>query len=274
MGRLPNFVIIGAMRSGTSSLAGYLASHPDLFMAPRKELHFFNRHYEQGLDWYRLRFAEATGEHAVGEATPTYIYDRQSIDRMATDIGDAKLIAILREPVSRAYSHYWFNRSRGYEPLSFADAIAAEAERLDGADALTRARFSYVDRGRYADQLEYVATRFPAEQLHVLLVEDLKRSPEATYGAVCAFLGIDADFRPENLGAPVNAFYRARWPKLNQAVKGLPKPLRTAVKIINKADAEPYPPIETETRDRLRSEFADSVAHLERLLDRNLDAWR
>ncbi|MBT8207819.1 MAG: hypothetical protein HKN07_10165 [Acidimicrobiia bacterium] len=274
MGRLPNFVIIGAMRSGTSSLAGYLASHPDLFMAPRKELHFFNRHYDEGLEWYRQRFADSTSQSAVGEATPTYIYDKQSIDRMAADIGEAKLIAILREPVSRAYSHYWFNRSRGYEPMTFEEALAAEGQRLDGADPLTRARYSYVDRGRYVDQLEHVATRFPDDQVHVLLVEDLKRSPAATYGAVCAFLGIDSEFRPENLGAPVNAFYRARWPKLNQAVKGFPKPVRTAVKVINRADAEPYPPIESETRDRLRSEFSDSVARLERLLDRDLDAWR
>lgn len=271
---LPNFVIIGAMRSGTSSLAGYLASHPDLFMAPRKELHFFNRHYDDGLDWYRDRFSDATGEKAVGEATPTYIYDRTSIDRMAKDLPETKIVAILREPVSRAYSHYWFNRSRGYESLSFEDALQQEAERLDTDDPLTKARFSYVDRGWYADQLEYVATRFPVDKTHVLLVEDLKRDPGPTYGAVCAFLGIDDTFRPENLGKQVNAFYRARWPKLNKAAKNFPKPIRTAVKVFNRRDAEPYPSINPDTDRQLRAEYAESVERLETVLGRDLSPWK
>lgn len=273
LGQLPNFVIIGAMRSGTSSLAGYLASHPDLFMAPRKELHFFNRYFDRGVDWYAEQFAGAT-EAAVGEATPTYIYDARSIDRMAEVVPEARIIAILREPVSRAYSHYWFNRSRGHEDLSFEQALEAEPGRLASSDPLMRARYSYVDRGRYADQLEHVLARFPAERLHVLLFEELKREPDRTYVEVCRFLDITTEFRPDNLGAQVNAFYRPRWPKLNQAVKGLPRPVRTAVKLANRASADPYPPIDESTAAALRERFADANRRLETLLGREAVAWR
>src|SRR5688572_14326389 len=115
--RLPDFLIVGAMRSGTTSLHKYLQAHPDVFVASGKEVHFFDRRYGRGLDWYRSRFAGVTTERVVGEATPAYMYDENAIARIAHDLPDARLIVVLRNPVDRAYSHYWRNRSRGRENL-------------------------------------------------------------------------------------------------------------------------------------------------------------
>src|ERR1051326_983405 len=116
--RLPTFLIIGAGRSGTTSLARYLGSHPHVFMARAKEMHFFDSD-SKTREWYRPRFAEARRQTAVGEATPNYLYEPAAIKRMAAIVPEARLIAILRDPVDRAYSHYWQNRSLGKETMTF-----------------------------------------------------------------------------------------------------------------------------------------------------------
>jgi hypothetical protein len=137
MPRLPNFVIIGAPRSGTTSLAHSLSQHPEVFVTMQvKELHFFDTNFDRGLDWYRQQFsgADAAAAKAAGEATPTYMYDETAMSRMAETVPDARLIAILRNPVDRAYSHYWMNRSLDREDLLFPVAIETEAERLAGDD--------------------------------------------------------------------------------------------------------------------------------------------
>lgn len=127
VGMLPTFVVIGAMRSGTTSLASNLRMHPEVFVPDRKELHFFDKRFDRGVGWYARQFAGVTTERAVGEATPNYMYRPEAIDRMAGTVPDIRLVAILRNPVDRAaYSRYWRRVARGREPLSFADAITAK----------------------------------------------------------------------------------------------------------------------------------------------------
>src|SRR5437764_7156012 len=115
---LPNFFIIGAMRSGTTSLTRYLNAHPDVFVAPGKELHFFDQRFDRGLDWYRDCFERAAGQRAIGEATQSYMYDAEAMTRLAVTVPKARLLAILRNPVDRAWSHYWLNRALALETLS------------------------------------------------------------------------------------------------------------------------------------------------------------
>ena len=130
---LPTFVVIGAMRSGSTSLYKHLQAHPDVFM-PRKEIHFFDDRWDRGLAWYRSRFEGYDGQPAVGEATPTYLADPVALDRMAEMIPDARLLAVLRDPVDRAYSHYWMEHARGRDPRTFEQAVADElAGRSAGA---------------------------------------------------------------------------------------------------------------------------------------------
>lgn len=274
MGRKPDFVIVGAMRSGTSSLAGYLDEHPEVFVTPRKEVHYFNRFYERGFDWYLEQFVDSGEAVAVGEATPNYMYVPQASERMVTDLPQAKLVAILREPVSRAYSHYWFNRARGHEPLSFAKALAAEPARLAEADLAGRERASYFDRGLYVDQLENLAGHFPREQIHVVLFEDLIARPVETVSDVCRFLGVDTNFQPPNLGRQINAYKEARWPKANRYFKPIPKPLGKWLYLANRKKAAPYPQIPEELATELAKRYEPSNERLGAWLGRDLDTWR
>src|SRR5262245_45971784 len=121
--RLPTFLIVGAMRSGTTSLARYLGAHPDVFVAPEKEIHFFDRCFDRGVAWYAERFIQAAGAGAIGEATQSYMYDPDAIARMRSVVPSARLLTILRHPTDRAYSHYWLNRAHGLEDRSFEAAI-------------------------------------------------------------------------------------------------------------------------------------------------------
>src|SRR5688572_19406956 len=108
-GRLPDFVVIGSMRAGSTSLARYIGAHPSVYMPPKKELHFFDWNWDRGLDWYRAQFRDATPGAIIGEATPIYIVYREAMERLAKACPEARLLVVLRDPVSRAYSHYWYN---------------------------------------------------------------------------------------------------------------------------------------------------------------------
>ena len=208
---LPNFFIIGAAHAGTTSMATWLHAHPQVFMPPRKELFFFDREqrWSHGVSWYRSHFEGAGDRPAIGEATTSYMFYEQAPPRMAEVVPDARLIAILRNPVDRAYSHYCFARSWGVEHRSFAQAVADER---DGRILVPGGE--YLDRGRYLPQLERVGRHFSANALLVLLFDDLRDAPAAAYTTVCRFIGIDDAFMPEDLGTVANPSHELRWPRL------------------------------------------------------------
>jgi hypothetical protein len=242
---LPTFLIIGAQRAGTTSLDQYLAAHPEV-SRPRtgkggavwnKELHFFDDRFSLGVDWYRTSFALSASQRLAelrgcqlitGEATPSYLLHPLVPGRVAESLPDVRLIALLRDPVERAYSHYQLMRRKGLEKLSFAEAITAEEERLadeegriladPGYRARKYRRFSYVKRGLYAEQLERWFEHFPREQLLVLRTEDFRARPAEIYAEVLAFLGLQSytleEFvvhnRPETAPAPIEPQLRAR----------------------------------------------------------------
>ena len=243
---LPSFLIIGAQSAGTTSLYQYLSAHSEVDRSTsgidgaawNKELHFFDDRFDRGLTWYQAAFplafnrklAELRGRQLIsGEATPYYLLHPLVPVRVARTLPDVRLIALLREPVERAYSHYQLMRRERREPLSFPEAIAAEEKRLAGeverilAEPSYRSRkhrnFSYVTRGLYADQLERWFEHFPREQLLVLRAEDLLASPAETYSEVLEFLGLQPhsleDFvrhnRPETPApAPIEPDLRSR----------------------------------------------------------------
>lgn len=272
MDRLPNFVIVGAMRSGTTSLARYLGAHEDVFMAPQKEVHFFDRHFHRGIDWYRDQFKGAAGERAVGEATQTYLYDERAMLRMAEVLPDARLVAILRNPIDRAYSHYWHNRSIGRESLDFRTAVSAEPDRLRSGDAADRYTFSYVDRGRYTRQLRRLAELYPRDAIHVILFDDLLESQVEVFQGACRFLGVPASAMPQDIGRPINSFVRFRSLRLRQLAKRLPRRLGNVVGRINNKSV-PYPPMEPDVRAGLQGLFRSDIEELGSWLDRDMSRW-
>lgn len=187
---LPNFLIVGAMKSGTTTLLRHLERHPDVFVAPR-ELHFFTRNFAKGPAWYESQFERAGGAKAVGEKTPAYtslIAFPETPRRVHGLIPEAKLIWIFREPVARAHSQWWHAVRAGSETLQFPEALAAEAER-----ARVQPNLCYVARSSYADQIEAYLRYFPVESMLFLLFEDLLRDQAAVARRAFDFLGVDPD---------------------------------------------------------------------------------
>ena len=216
--QLPDYLIIGAQRAGTTSLFKYLVQHPAVgrpFLG--KGAHFFDTNYSPDLDAYRAYFPTTAYKWYVmasrrmgfvtGEGSPYYLAHPHAPQRIAEALPEVKLIALLRDPVERAYSHYQHEVARGFEDLAFDDALEQEPKRLAGEVERMRSdpsynsfalqHHSYVSRGRYAEQLEVWYGLFPREQVLVLRSEDLFADPERVYLDVLRFLGVPAFSLPE-----------------------------------------------------------------------------
>jgi hypothetical protein len=214
---LPDFLVIGAQRGGTTTLYHYLVQHPQILGAVAdKEVHHFDLRYGEGLDAYRGAFpTEAAvrragrdvGRVLVGEATPYYLFHPAVPARVAADLPEVRLLAILRDPVERAWSHYRHEVELGYETLSFEDALDREDERLEGEDerllrdptatSLPHQHLGYVARGRYVEQVQRWWSVLPRDRLLLARSEDLHADPGPTFEAICEHLGIDP-WRPPN----------------------------------------------------------------------------
>jgi hypothetical protein len=200
---LPSALIIGTQKGGTTSLFNYLALHPDVLPPVGKEPHYFDLYYARGVRWYRGRFPyeyRLRGGALTLDASPYYMPHPLAPERAARLLPDAKLVALLRNPVDRALSHYHFAVRGGEDPLSFAEAIEREPERLAGEEERLRAdpgyysynhrTYSYLRRGQYVEQLRRWVEHFPRSSLLVLQSEWFFRDPAAATGAVQEFLGL------------------------------------------------------------------------------------
>lgn len=262
---LPDFLIIGAQRSGTSSLYKYLGQHPNIVPSLRKEVDYFSGSHGRGQAWYRSHFpttlrrkqAARKGEPLLTfEATPFYLVDPHAPARAAREIPDARIIAMLRNPTDRAFSHHGHNRRLDHEPLEFDEAIAAEPERLEGeferllGDPSYRAfnlrRYGYAFRGHYARQLARWYEHFPPDRILVVQSEDFYTDTPAVYKAVLEFLGLP-EWQP--------AAYR------NFSYVGAPAEAPSAAAAMTAS-----------TRQMLDEEFAPSNAALEEMLGRRF-SW-
>jgi hypothetical protein len=215
---LPDYIIIGVQRGGTTSLYNYLIQHPAILSSYRKEVHYFTKNYGKGLSWYlsnfptefvRRRLAKQLGERVVtGEATPYYLFHPLAPIRIKQLVPDARFILLLRDPVERAYSHFDLSRRRNNEPLErFEDALDAEPERLKGerekllADETyfshSHQHHSYLTRGLYADQLEYWFQFFPREQILILRSEDMYEQTAEVFKQTCHHIGVREIVLPE-----------------------------------------------------------------------------
>lgn len=215
--RLPDFIIIGAMKAGTSSLYSCLVQHPRIKPARVKELHYFNRYYRtRSLNWYRSFFPlRRPGAWITGEATPAYLFYPECAPRIHALLPRARLIVLLRNPVDRAISHYHHMVRQGREQLELMDALAKEAERLAAEQARTTADpdyfsaasgwFSYLGRGRYAEQLQRYWDFFDRSQVMLVKSEDFFAQPDRTLRDAFGFLGLESDpggidLTPRNVG--------------------------------------------------------------------------
>lgn len=198
---LPDFIIIGTQKGGTSSLYAALAGHPRVAPAPRKEVHFFDRHHRSLLPYRRNFPLRRRGRPLSGEATPYYLFHPLVPERVRAAVPGVRLISLLRDPVERAYSHHAHETRLGFEELPFREAVEAEGRRLAGEEERLRRdpsyrshahrHHSYLARGVYVDQLLAWRRYFPAEQMLVLGSEALFEDPAGTLQKVLAFLGLE-----------------------------------------------------------------------------------
>jgi Sulfotransferase domain len=244
--RLPDLIVIGGQRCGTSTLYRHLGRHPDVSPSLRKEVEYFSRRYGRGERWYRAHFAlDAPSHRLCFEATPDYLFHPLAAARAATVVPEARLVVMLRDPVARAWSHYHHMVALGHEHLEFEAAVAAEPDRC--ADDLARLgddplhdpvallRYSYLARGRYAEQLARWFEHFPRDRLLVVRSEEFFADPRGSYHQILDFAGLPS-WEPEHF-------------------TNVSRPLGTGP-----------PPIPSPTRDRLGEAFARPNQDLATLL--------
>jgi hypothetical protein len=229
---LPVFLMIGAQRSGTSTLYQSIGDHPGILPAAAKEIHFFDLNFAQGLRWYRAYFplqrsaarARAQGWQPVitGEASPYYLFHPLAAERAGAILPDAKLIAILRNPIDRGYSHYHKQLRAKRETLSFEEAVDAEPTRLAGEFERLRTVagyrskshrwFSYLSRDHYLEQLQRWTQHYPRERLLVVSSEEYYRQPQAVFDQIFDFLQVPRVSLPGHQPSVASA---PGYPKMN-----------------------------------------------------------
>ena len=207
---LPDFIIIGTQKAGTTSLHAYLSQHPQFLKPYEKEVHFFDGgldpsidNYKKGQAWYRAHFPFRKNGSAsrVFEASPLYIFNPLVPGRMFNLLPQARIIAILRNPTDRAISHYFHEKQRGYESLPIMEALLEEERRLESAIRLKDYKnysfihHSYKSRGHYSEQLERYLKFFPRQQVLILNSEEFFHDQHNILRQVTDFTGVDSDFK-------------------------------------------------------------------------------
>ena len=205
--RTPNFLHLGPGKSGSTWLHEVLMLHPQVYLTEAKDLYFFSRYYDRGLDWYRAQFHTAKPEQAVvGEVCPDYLPCPAAPERIRACLGpDVRLMVTLREPASRAFSAYLYLRKHGLAAPSFRETAAATPELLD--------------EGRYATQLRRYLKVFPPESLHVTLFDDLQADPQFFLDDVTGWLGVARQPIPPELTEARLPASKARWLPVASAAK-------------------------------------------------------
>jgi hypothetical protein len=197
---LPNFLICGAQKAGTTALYQYLDQHPDVFMSRPKETWFFDKNYDRGLEWFASHFEEHDGESAIGEATATTMSAPEAPARVATHLPQARRLFILRNPIERAYSqyHYFVYTGNAEADASFHEVIHDE-QRAFGQDMLRR--------GMYDKQLARFEEYFDRSKMKIILHGNLQEHTTKVVQDVYRFLDVDSDFEPDVATRPNSTRY-------------------------------------------------------------------
>lgn len=283
--RLPDFIIGGAGKCGTTSLSWYLGQHPQIFVSRLKEIHFFDNDplYQRGLAWYAKYFAEAGDALAAGEATPNYLGGDYIAERIAADLPEVRMIFIFRDPVKRAYSNYWHAMRSATDLGSFESCV-------DDPRCV-----HFWEKSRYAKYLETYYRLMGRERIHCLLTEQLAKDPDAALAGIFRFLGVDPEARiarsterrnthsmPRSIAVQrwANKYIRPTTPaaetqRLDESGRLVNQKNRrrffwarkAAMGIIATLNQKQtaYPPLDPEVSERLRPMFEQDNAHLLKL---------
>jgi Sulfotransferase domain len=267
---LPNFLIVGASRCGTSWMAKNLKLHPQIYMPSIKELHFFDRDFDKGWDYYASFFPKEKGRacKAIGEATPAYLYMPQVPHLIASRLPDVKIIVSLRNPIDRAYSHYW--NLVATAPEGHVNSKLSFEEKLAFTPRL-------VDEGFYDQRLSRYYERFPPQNILILIFEEMVKDQVSHFRRIYEFLGIDQAFVSPLLDIRINsaASKLGRSRALDLAYKTFYKIIRIPAlsRRLDDFNARPPPEMDAATRQALRERYVPTIQNLETLLGRDLRIW-
>jgi len=288
---LPNLICPGTQKSATTTLYVLLRQHPDVYLPDVKETHFFDDDgkYFKGILWYeKVFFSEVKGEKIIGDITPIYMY----LDRMPQRIYDTlgeniKFIFMLRNPIDRAYSHYWMSYKRGYEKETFEKAIDLEKERIKTGQFAIR-HFSYVDRGFYSKQIKRFLKYFPRENIQFIIFEDFIKNISGIMKQIFSFLEVYSNISI-NYNIKSNP---AKMPKsiiLRDFIKEPPtlvkktfrflmpnrKMRQKAIQAIENISYRTFeePELKLETKYKLLAIYEKDLKELENIIEKDLSLW-
>lgn len=266
---LPNFLLIGPGRSGTTWITKCLSAHPEIFIPRRKSTRYFSGNYANGLYWYESLFKDWSGERAIGEASAGYLPCAEAPARIKKLLPNVKLIATLRQPVDRSYSSYGRLLALA-KPGELNFNISYEDKIKDTPRLL--------EEGLYAKHLDNYLHYFSQENMLILFYDDMKEDPAAFLRLIYEFLGVDSEFVAPVMGQKINATStkRPRSKALYFAYRTLMRlKLFNLTQRIDQINSSEPPQIDPVTRDRLISDYymAD-INSLERLTGRDLSSWK
>ena len=303
MGKLiwPNFYVVGAVKCGTTTLYAQLKQHPQVFLPEMKEPHFFRsfslppwleyEHCSGNLEAYQRLYRGAEKYPAIGDTSPSYLWDEQAPKKIFAICPHARIIMILRDPVARAYSEYLMSLMNGAETLPLPDAFYKDVEQVERTDREIWDARMYIKKGLYHDQVLRYLDTFGSEQVLVLLTDDLHKKPLEVYSRIGKHIGIDPgpfekldfseaqnEFRmPRNL-ALFHLFNSATAQRLKRVL--LPDSVRKRLRDSRVLHYSPLlyktkkPPMDPESRRFLQEIFDPDVRNLEKLLGRELPELR
>ncbi|WP_436932574.1 sulfotransferase domain-containing protein [Halosimplex halobium] len=270
---LPDFVIVGPQKCATTWMYECLREHPEVLMPETDSVHYFDMNYHRGEEWYRGFFDAHDNEPIVGEETPSYIRDSKTPKRMGDLIPDARVIFSLRNPVERAYSHYWHERSKGKIDFAFEEVF----ENYDLFE-------NWVVPGFYHQHLQRFKNSFPEDQLKVAIFDDLVTDDKVFIQDIFDFIGADDSFVPSFIDNRVNEA-RSEQPTLYRKlilsastsfpdpVLNLLRPVHQRLESVVLGKDEYNKGIEPGTRQKLESIYAAETVKLESFINRDLDHW-
>lgn len=272
---LPNLLIAGAAKAGSSTLYHYLGEHPDVCMSSGKEPAFFTKNWKKGIGWYESQFVEYSDESVIGEATVEYMRDPIATQRIWEVIPDVKFIFTLREPISRAVSHYWWRVHNGHESRSFDEVLT------EGREAF------FVDYGLYYTHISRFLDYFPLEHMHFVILERMASDHDIVFQEMWDFLELREQNIIQNVSARNNAvaprseklkslLLSIRKSAFKRLIPSILKPLirrsLTLAENVNKESFEP-PELRSDQIKMLKSFFDPEIEGLEEILGYELVEW-
>jgi len=290
---LPNFLIIGAQRSGTTALHHYLMQHQDILLPNiRKELNFFTDQpfSQKSMEDYRLYFSHWSGENAVGEISPTYMFTSYVPKLIASQLPNVKIVCILRDPVARSYSHYCYSLKRRLEWLSFNQAIDREEQRTKSLWEKTGKElwfYAYKYLSDYEFHLRHFMEVFPTNQILVTTFEKLVNCPDDALREICQFINVNESFHFEKINkntVHTNFGQYPYFPKLYRSIVYIQRnwsEIPVLWRVANQSKVllpkftmtDSIPPPDPQSCAKLKKFFAPKVQQIQKLFDIDLSRW-